>query len=59
MKKYDILILNELLDKYEQSKLSKEGSNRNIHISLKANHSILRDYWSEDSYLYKDQINIE
>ncbi len=58
MKKYDILILNELLDKYEQSKLSKEGSNRNIHISLKANHSILRDYWSEDSYLYKDQINM-
>lgn len=58
MKKYDILILNELLDKYEQSKLSKEGSNRNIHISLKANHSILRDYWSEDSYLHKDQINM-
>lgn len=58
MKKYDILILNELLDKYEQSKLSKEGSNRNIHITLKANHSILRDYWSEDSYLYKDQINM-
>lgn len=58
MKKYDILILNELLDKYEQSKLSKEGSNRKIHISLKANHSILRDYWSEDSYLYKDQINM-
>lgn len=58
MTKYDILILNELLDKYEQSKLSKEGSNRNIHITLKANHSILRDYWSEDAYLYKDQINM-
>ena len=58
MKKYDILILNELLDKYERSKLSKEGSNKNLNISIKANHSILRDYWSEESYLYKDQINM-
>lgn len=58
MKKYDILILNELLDKYEHSKLSKEGSNKNLNITIKANHPILKDYWSEESYLYKDQINM-
>jgi hypothetical protein len=58
MKKYDILILNELLDKYEHSKLSKEGSSKNLNISIKANHVILKDYWSDESYLYKDQINM-
>jgi len=58
MKKYDILILNELLDKYEHSKLSKEGSNKNLNITIKANHATLKDYWSEESYLYKDQINM-
>ena len=58
MKNYEQLILNELLDKYEQSKLSKEGSLRNIKISIKANHKILKDYWSEASYLYRDQINM-
>jgi hypothetical protein len=58
MKNYEKLILNELLDRYEQSKLSKEGSTRNIRISIKANHKLLKDYWSEDSYLYRDQINM-
>jgi hypothetical protein len=58
MKKYDILILNELLNKYEHSKLSKEGSTRNLKITIKSNHSILKDYWSEESYLFRDQINM-
>lgn len=58
MKKYDLLILNELLDKYEHSKLSKEGSRRNLNISIKSNNPILKDYWSEESYLHKDQINM-
>jgi hypothetical protein len=58
MKNYEHLILNELLNKYEKSKLSKEGSTRNIKISIKANHKILKDYWSEESYLFKDQINM-
>jgi len=58
MKKYDLLILNELLNKYEHSKLSKEGSTRNLKITIKANNSILKDYWSEESYLYRDQIDM-
>jgi hypothetical protein len=58
MKKYDILILNELLNKYEHSKLSKEGSTRNLKITIKASHSILKDYWSEESYLFRDQIDM-
>lgn len=58
MKNYEHLILNELLNKYEKSKLSKEGSTRNIKISIKENHKILKDYWSDESYLFKDQINM-
>jgi len=58
MKKYDMLILSKLLDKYEHSKLSKEGSVRNLVISIKSNNPILKEYWSEESYLYKDQIDM-
>lgn len=58
MKNYRQLILHELLNKYEKSKLSKEGSSRNIRISIPSSHSIFSDYWSDVSYLYKDQIDM-
>lgn len=52
------MVLNELIDKYENSKLSKQGSRRNISISIKSNHQVLANYWAEDSYLFKDQITM-
>jgi hypothetical protein len=58
MKQYDAAILTELLDKYERSVLAKDGSNRNVKIFIKASHPIFKDYWSEDSYLYRDQIDM-
>lgn len=56
MKQYDKIILNELLDKYERSILSKKGSTRDIKVYIKSNHEILEDYWADDSYLYKNII---
>lgn len=53
---YRELILNKLIDKYEKSKLSKEGSSRNIKISLKFDIKNMEDYCSEDSYKYIDRI---
>jgi chaperonin cofactor prefoldin len=58
MKKLEILILNELLNRYERSILAKSGSNRNLKITIKASDPILKNYWSEDSYLYRDQIEM-
>jgi hypothetical protein len=58
MKKFDVLILTKLVDKYERSVLSKSGSNRNVQIIVKSSDPILKNYWSEDSYLYRDQIHL-
>ncbi len=56
MNKYVNLILNKLLEKYENSKLSKEGSTRNIRISFKFDSKNMNDYVSEDSYQYEKLI---
>jgi len=58
MKKFDISILTKLVDKYERSVLSKSGSDRNVQIMIKSSDPILKNYWSEDSYLYRDQIHL-
>jgi hypothetical protein len=58
MKKFDISILTKLVDKYERSVLSKSGSDRNVQIIVKSSDPILKNYWSEDAYLYRDQIHI-
>jgi hypothetical protein len=58
MKKFDVLILTKLVDKYERSVLSKSGSSRNVQIIVKSSDPILKNYWSEDSYLYRDQIHL-
>jgi len=58
MKKFDISILTKLVEKYERSVLSKSGSDRNVQIIIKSSDPILKNYWSEDSYLYRDQIHL-
>ncbi|AUD63403.1 hypothetical protein BK010_07285 [Tenericutes bacterium MO-XQ] len=58
MKKFDVLFLTKLVDKYERSVLSKSGSDRKVQIIIKSSDPILKNYWSEDSYLYRDQIHL-
>jgi len=58
MKKFDVLFLTKLVDKYERSVLSKSGSDRKVQITIKSSDPILKNYWSEDSYLYRDQIHL-
>lgn len=58
MKKFDVSILTKLVDKYERSVLSKSGSKRTVQITIKSTDPILNNYWSEDSYLYRDQIHL-
>jgi len=58
MKKYDVSILTKLVDKFERSVLSKSGSKKNVQITIKSTDPILKNYWAEDSYLYRDQINL-
>ncbi len=48
-------ILNRLLDKYENSVLSKKGSQKNIKISLGLNDKELETYVCRDSYNYRDR----
>lgn len=47
-------ILNKLLDKYEKSKLSKEGTAINRSIKLNTKDDVLKSYTSFDSYKYSD-----
>ena len=47
-------ILNRLLDKYENSVISKKGSNRNIKITLNLKDKELSTYVCKDSYNYRD-----
>ena len=58
MKNFDVSILTKLVDKYERSVLSKSGSKRIVQITIKSTDPILNNYWSEDSYLYRDQIHL-
>lgn len=56
-KNYEQVLLKKLLSKYEKSKLSTIGSNKNIKIALKLNEKNLPEYVNEDSYLYEKEIN--
>lgn len=56
-KNYEQVLLKKLLSKYEKSKLSTIGSNKNIKITLKLNEKNLPEYVNEDSYLYEKEIN--
>ena len=48
-------ILNKLLDKYENSVISKKGSNRNLKIALTLKDKELSTYVCKDSYNYRDE----
>lgn len=48
-------ILNRLLDKYENSVISKKGSNRNLKIALTLKDKELNTYICNDSYNYRDE----
>ena len=56
-KNYEQALLKKLLSKYEKSKLSTIGSNKNLKIALKLNEKNLPEYVNEDSYLYEKEIN--
>lgn len=56
MKNYEQEILNKLLKKYEHSKLSKEGSTRNLKICLPFDSKNMPDYVGENSYKYEENI---
>ena len=56
-KNYEQVLLKKLLSKYEKSKLSTIGSNKNLKIALKLNEKNLPEYVNEDSYLYEKEIN--
>ncbi len=55
-KQYDKIILEKLLNKYEKSKISKEGSSRNLSISFLFDEKNMPDYVSEYSYQYEYDI---
>lgn len=56
MERYVDYILRKLIKKYENSKLSKEGSVKNIKISFNFDTKNMNDYVSEDSYKYENLI---
>ena len=58
MAEFEKSIINRLLDKYEKSKLSKGGSNRNIKIKLTLNDNEMKTYKVRDSYKYRESNNI-
>jgi len=56
MNSYENIIVRKLLKKYENSKVSKIGSNRILTISLVFNEKNMLDYVGEDSYKYENLI---
>lgn len=56
MERYVDYILKKLIKKFENSKLSKEGSVKNIKISFNFDAKNMNDYVSEDSYKYENLI---
>lgn len=56
MEQYTKKILSALINKYENSKLSKEGSTRNIRIYLPFDSKHMNEYVSEDSYKNEELI---
>ena len=55
MSEFGKRILNRLLDKYENSVISKKGSNRNLKIALTLKDKELNTYICKDSYNYRDE----
>lgn len=56
MNDYENIIIGKLLKKYENSKISKNGSDRNLTISLVFNEKNMADYVGEFSYKYEKVI---
>ena len=56
MNKYIDYILNFLIEKYENSKLSQTGSKLNLKITMKFDNKNFQEYVSEDSYQYEEVI---
>lgn len=54
MNDFETKIIDKLLIKYQNSKLSKEGSNRNLKIKIDLYDPIMKTYHARDSYRYKD-----
>ncbi len=54
MNDFERKIIDKLLIKYQNSKLSKEGSERNIKIKIDNHDPIMKTYQTRDSYKYKD-----
>lgn len=52
-------IIRSLLDKYENSQLSKGGTLTKKRIMIKMTGKLFANYWSNDSYLYREKINRE
>ncbi len=55
-KQYDKMIIEKLLNKYEKSKISKEGSGRKLSISFLFDEKNMPDYVNEYSYQYEYDI---
>lgn len=54
MNDFETKIIDKLLIKYQNSKLSKEGSNRNLKIKIDVYDPLMKTYHARDSYRYKD-----
>lgn len=52
-------LLRKMIKNYENSVLSKQGSNRNIKIEIKNNDAIFKKYFGSDAYKYRRQIEFE
>ncbi len=48
-------ILKYLIDKYEKSILSREGSSRDIKIKIDTNNDLFRSYHTRDSFKYRSE----
>lgn len=55
MNDFENTIIEKLLTKYQNSKLSKDGCERNIKIKIDINDPIMRTYKSRDSYKFREQ----
>ena len=54
MTKFEESILNKLLDKYENSVLSKKGSEKDLKIKISTSDPIMKSYHPRDSFRYRE-----
>lgn len=52
-------ILQELVDKYDRSVISKQGSNRKIQQKFNITKNVLPKYFSTSGFTFKEQLNID